>query len=83
MVNEDTLKITKALMEDSTSLDFKKDSITYFWYLPLTDKYGKTSSSEAFKISLENATLNKIDYKHLSNVDLPSVADQYNVLYKE
>ncbi|MED4885054.1 MULTISPECIES: hypothetical protein [Bacillus] len=81
-VNEQTLEIAKAIKNDPT-VDFKIDSITYFWYLPLTDQYGNTKADTAYKISLEKSTLDKINFKHLENVDLPAIADQYNVLYNE
>jgi hypothetical protein len=81
-VNEQTLEIAKAIKNDPT-IDFKIDSITYFWYLPLTDQYGNTKSDTAYKISLEKSILDKINFKHLENVDLPAIADQYNVLYNE
>ena len=81
-VNEQTLEIAKSIKDDS-SIDFTVDSITYFWYLPLTDSYGKTKSSKAYKISLEKDTLEKINYEDLDSVDLPAIADQYNVLFKE
>lgn len=81
-VNEQTLEIAKAIKNDPT-IDFKIESITYFWYLPLTDQYGNTKADTAYKISLEKGTLDKINFKHLENVDLPAIADQYNVLYNE
>ncbi|MGE7121840.1 hypothetical protein ACQKIC_16610 [Peribacillus sp. NPDC046944] len=81
-VNEQTLEIAKSIKDDS-SIDFTVDSITYFWYLPLTDSNGKTKSSKAYKISLEKDTLENINYEDLDSVDLPAIADQYNVLFKE
>lgn len=81
-VNDQTLEIAKSIKDDS-SIDFTVDSITYFWYLPLTDSNGKTKSSKAYKISLEKDTLENINYEDLDSVDLPAIADQYNVLFKE
>jgi len=81
-VNEQTLEIAKALTQDD-SLDFEIDSITYWWYLPLTDSYGKTKEKTAYKISLERDTLENINYEDLAYVDLPTIADQYNVLFND
>jgi outer membrane protein assembly factor BamE (lipoprotein component of BamABCDE complex) len=81
-VNEATLKISKVILDD-INLDFEKDSITFFWYLPLTDSYGNTKEDTAYKISLEKDTLSKINFDDIQNVDLPAIADQYNVLFNE
>ncbi|RID87088.1 outer membrane protein assembly factor BamE [Peribacillus asahii] len=81
-VNEQTLEIAKALTQDD-SLDFEIDSITYWWYLPLTDSYGKTKEKTAYKISLERDTLENINYEDLAYVDLPTIANQYNVLFND
>lgn len=81
-VNEQTLKIVKQIKEDS-SIDFKIHSITFFWYLPLEDNYGNTKEDIAYKISLNNDTLKQINYDHMNDVDLQTIADQYNILFKE
>ncbi|MEK3645871.1 hypothetical protein [Aeribacillus sp. FSL M8-0235] len=81
-VNEATLRISKVILDD-INLDFEKDSITFFWYLPLTDSYGNTKEDTAYKISLEKDTLSKINFDDIQNVDLPAIADQYNVLFNE
>lgn len=80
-VNQHTLEIIKEIKED-TSLEFDVSSYVFFWYLPLTDDAGNEKGQKAFKIVLEKKTLDSIDYDNLKNVNLPSIADQYDKFFK-
>ena len=81
-VQKQTLEIAKEIKE-STTLDFEVDSITYFWYLPLTDVAGNTKRKLAYKIQLERDTLDNLNYDSLNSIDLPAIADQYNVMFND
>lgn len=80
-VNKNTLKIVKSIVEDP-NFDSEIKTITFFWYLPLTDSYGKDKEDVAYKITLKNSTLDKLNLDNLNNIQLNAVADQYQVLFK-
>lgn len=80
-VNKNTLKIVKSIVEDP-NFDSEIKNITFFWYLPLTDSYGKDKEDVAYKITLKNSTIDKLNLDNLTNIQLNSVADEYQVLFK-
>lgn len=81
-VQKQTLEIAKEIKESQT-LNFEIDSITYFWYLPLTGAAGNTERKLAYKIQLERDTLDNLNYDSLNSIDLPAIADQYNVMFND
>lgn len=52
-------------------------SIALFWSLTFVDSYGNTYESNAMKLELERATLQKINFENFDRENYPIIADFY------
>ncbi|MGF9975934.1 outer membrane protein assembly factor BamE [Viridibacillus arvi] len=80
-INKDTLEIIKEI-EDSTIIDRPIDEYVFFWHLPLSDSSGNEEESKAYKISIKNDAIEKIDFNHISSVELQDISSEYRKMFQ-
>ncbi|MGE7621739.1 hypothetical protein ACQKMD_01430 [Viridibacillus sp. NPDC096237] len=80
-INTDTLEIIKEI-EDSTLIDKQVDEYVFFWHLPLSDSSGNEEESKAYKISINNDAIEKINFEHIDSVDLQSISNEYRRMFQ-
>lgn len=80
-IDDKTLEVLEEIKNDD-SLDFKIDSVVFFWQMAVVDSYGKNKTQTAYKIEIDNSTMNKINYKNKLAINLSEIATQYNKFIK-